>query len=434
MPWQVYALTRALERVEHGYRWQRVGAVVGRGSGKSTGFLAPRILHALVDRGSSVLGLAQNLDTAKETFDNVLSTLEADPHLKRRIIRAYRGKGDARIELRHPSGRKAIYRLSVTAKGCRGPRADVLAVDEAAYVSDDVLSAAMYVQMGTANAPWQQIVAVSSAGSDQPDASGELPWYSRWRAAQVEGTDPGLCWLEWSLPEGADPADESVWPWAVPALGWRITVDEVRSKSGDPAWLREVMSRWGVMAQRAIPADLWNPLQLVPHEVARLDELRPAVGGLALAVTPDASRTSIAAAYPFNGRTVVKVLDDRPGTSWAVPVAKEWSQRARVPIELDPHGPAGPLADALAAAGVATELATLDTYAKACAAFLQDVRDGGVAHYAQGALDSAVAAARQRDVGERWVWARRAGDIAALEAATLAARRTRHAPMRPRVV
>lgn len=433
IPWQVYTHARLAEMDGLARMWRRAGLVVGRGNGKSDGILCPYVLDSL-EQGIGVLGLAQNLDVAMETFNKVADTIEADPHLSRRIRRLYRGKGSARVDLINPrTGKVAVYRPAVTAKKCRGPRAPRLAVDESAYVSDDVLSAARYVQQGSGHADLQQLLAVCTAGDDAENEKGELQWFARMRAAHLEKTDPRLLWLEYSIPDDADPRDPTWWPYGVPALGHLITPQEIEDNLDDPAFVTETLSRWGVTTQRAIPADKWNPLKLDAMESARMAELRPAISGLGIAVTMDSARTALVAGYHFNGRRVVKVLDERPGTGWAVDVAKEWTQRARVPVTADEKGPSGPLVDSLKAAGVNVDVTDLDTYAKASQSLLDDVRGGVVAHFGQPALDAAVAAARMRDVGDRRVWARRAGEIAALEAATLALIRLRHAPMKPRV-
>lgn len=431
MPWQVYAHARIAEMTGTARTWRRAGLVVGRGNGKTDGVLAPYILDSL-EQGIGVLGLAQNLDVAMDTFTKVADTIEADPHLSRRVPPRglYRGKGQARVQLRDPrTNAVATYRVSVTAKKCRGPRAPRLAVDEAAYVANDVLSAARYVQNGSGMADVQQVLAVCTAGDDSEDEAGELGWFARWRAAHLEGVDPRLLWLEYSIPEDADPADPAWWPYAVPALGHTISELEISDNLDDPAFVQEALSRWGVTAHRAIAADEWNRSRVDRDTAAQLDELRPSVAGLAVAVSAGdgAQRTALAAAYRVEGRVLVKVLDSRPGTAWAVAACRDWQQQTRQPVLGDEYGPAGPLLDDLTAAGVGVEVITSNDYAKACASLLRAVREGGLWHYGQPGLDAAVAAARLRYMGDRQVWARRAGDIAELEAVTLAAERARHA-------
>jgi hypothetical protein len=57
----------------------------------------------------------------------------------------------------------------------------------------------------------------------------------------------------------------------------------------------------------------------------------------------------------------------------------------------------------------------------ASAAFLDAVVEGRVCHRGQGQLTAAVEAARQRRIGDRWVWERRWGvDTSPLLAATWA--------------
>lgn len=418
--------------------WRRAGLVVGRGNGKSDGVGAPYVLDSL-EQGIGVLGLAQNLEVAMETFTTVADHVEGDPHLRRRIVRLYRGKGQARLDLRDPrTGRTAVYRPAVTAKRCRGPRAPRIFADEAAYIANDVMSAARYVQNGSGMADLQQILAVCTAGDDAEDEDGELQWFARWRSAFLERTDARLLWLEYSIPEDADPTDPTWWPYAVPALGHFITAQEIADNLDDPAFVREALSRWGVTSQRAIPAGEWTSTALTPEQVEHLQLVQPPARSLAVAMTadPDRVRTSVVAGYrtavpaatgEARDRIVVKVVADGPGKDWAVPWLRDWTREHRLSVRLDGRGPAAPLAAALRAAGVEVLEATTDEYTNACAELRDDVRTGVLAHYPdQGALTTAAASARWRNVGDRAVWARRAGDIAALEAATLAAAGVRH--------
>jgi hypothetical protein len=419
-------------------QWRRVGAVIGRGNGKSTGVLAPYILDSL-EQGIGVLGLAQNLDVAMETFEQVAEVVESTPARKRRIKKLLHGKGQARLSLRDPrTGNVAVYRPAVTAKKCRGPRAPRLAVDEAAYVDNKVLSAARYVQNGSGQSHLQQILAVCTAGDDAEDENGDLQWFSRWRAAHLEQLDPRLLWLEYSLPDDADYRDPTQWPYAVPALGYFITAQEIADNLDDPKFVQEALSRWGVTSQRAIPAGEWAALALDDELRAAFELDKPTAAGLAVAVTPDPDsvRASVVAAYSWRARIVVKVLKDEPGIEWTVPYLRDWTRGRRLAVQLDGRGPAAPLAASLRSAGVDVHEATTDEYTNACAELRHDVRTGRLAHYGaeQQALDKAAASARWRFIGDRSVWARRAGDIAALEAATLAARVVRHAPRKPRVV
>lgn len=433
MPWQVYTHARLGETLRATERaWRRAGIVVGRGNGKTDGVLAPYILDSIVE-GVGVLGLAQNLDVAMDTFNTVLGVVEADPFLSKRIPPrgVYRGKGQARLQLRHPvTHRVATYRLSVTAKGCRGPRAPRIAADESAYIDNKVMSAARYVQNGSGMADRQQVLAVCTAGDDARDDKGELQWFARWRAAHLAATDPRLLWLEWSIPEDGDPADRALWPIAVPALGHTITEAEIEDNLDDPDFVREAMSRWGVTLRSIIEPEAWGARRLTVDQVQQLDQQRPPIVGLAVAVERDDRRTALVASYVTEHGMAVKVLDEREGRSWAVAVAREWQDRTRLPIALDEYGPAGPLRDDLEAAGVGVEVVNTNDYAKACASLLNEVRHGGVAHFGQPGLDAAAAQARRRFLGDRWVWQRDVSDVAALEGATLALIRARHAAPR----
>jgi hypothetical protein len=144
---------------------------------------------------------------------------------------------------------------------------------------------------------------------------------------------------------------------------------------------------------------------------------------MAADITPDRGFASIAvAAWMGHDEAIVEVIDHRPGAGWVVARLAELYDRWRPTlVVLDRASPAGKLAMDLEVLGIPLESTDAGTYAGACGGFYDAVLGGTIYHRGQPLLDAAVAAARKRNIGDTWAWARREGaDVSPLVAATLA--------------
>jgi hypothetical protein len=142
-------------------------------------------------------------------------------------------------------------------------------------------------------------------------------------------------------------------------------------------------------------------------------------------VSPDRSHSSIAvAAGRPDGRIHIELIERRAGTDWIAPRVDELLVHRPVALALDPGGPAGSLVTDLTRLPTVPPLVLVTgrQYAAACGALYDDVATRRLAHRSQPAVDDAVVAARRRNLGDAWVWARPTGgvDPSPLIAATLA--------------
>jgi hypothetical protein len=188
----------------------------------------------------------------------------------------------------------------------------------------------------------------------------------------------------------------------------------------------DLTPEWSVISQAAWAA-VADPESEIVGRVA-----------FALDVAPDREYASIAVAgrradgllhAEITGRTV---LDHRPGTDWIVPRAKELVEAWKpVAFVVDPASPAGSLITKLEAAGITVTSTSAREHAQACGAFYDAVVKPKEAHedwasklrhLDQAPLNTALAGAEKRTLGDAWAWARRTAtsDISPLVAATLA--------------
>lgn len=202
----------------------------------------------------------------------------------------------------------------------------------------------------------------------------------KWKAAksgeldpEVDDPDPLRGWAAQYL---------NVWPFLLNAGG------------------SKVLPRWG---------DLSGPVRV------------GAPAGLGVAADRDGTWLSFGAVIP----------GPRPhlGLSSRLPVSKRAefvaevarvTKEYRLPVVLDKGGPASFLVDDLEKAGVPLELIGVDAYVQAVADIVQAVAAGEVEHGGYPDLDAATMAADWRWILDRRVFARKTGDISALEAVTLA--------------
>lgn len=433
MPWQLDAWDVAGELLPDGRMAHPVVVwIVPRRAGKSLGLLATFAQRLTTRRLYRCRYTAQTRQDAARTFrDEWVPAVEASP--LHRLYKVRLSNGDEQLRL--PARSSALSLFSPRQMSLHGQPTDLGAIDEAwafDVTAGDAIEAAIRPSFKTRPAP--QLLIVSAAGTV------ESTWLARWRDLGRAGA-PGLAYLEHSADPDVDDLDDPATLARVhPAVGHTIRLEDIeadRPTMSRAEYLRAYLGVWpdapDVVA--VIPPEAWGAGRASDAQARAWSTSPPRMSGLAVAVTPDGARTSLCAAYRLDGgRALVKVLDDRPGASWAVPQAREWQRRTRLLVTVDAHGPAGPLVDELKAAGVALDVVTTDGYARACAGLLADVLEHRLVHLSQPVLDQAAASAGRRPMGDRWAWARSRGNVGPLEGVSLALAAARVAKGKPFIV
>jgi hypothetical protein len=397
--------------------YREVRVTVPRQQGKTGGLLLPVMVHRALGgvdrRAQRILYTAQDRNHAREKWSEQVEVLDRSP--LRRLYTTRRSNGSESIRWRTGSTHQ------ITASGEKsghGFTLDLGVIDEAFAQVDDRLVQAFRPAMLTR--PLAQLWLASTAGTDESAFLRERVEDGR---ARVEADErEGVAYFEWSAPDDADPDDPATWRAAMPALGTLIDLDTVAADhaamdAGEFA--RAYLNRW---------APGGAPVFSLAEWVACLD---PSSGSssapvFGVDVSPDRAHASIAAAAGrTDGRVHLELVDRRPGTDWLVDRVAELLERHNPPaLVLDPGGPAGSLVTDLTRLPRVPPLVlvTARQYAAACGLLFDDVATGRIAHRGQPALDDAVVAARRRNVGDAWVWARPVGavDPSPLIASTLA--------------
>lgn len=423
MPWQQQLADLALEVDPRTglLVYREIRLTVPRQSGKSTFILAKNIWRmidaAKLGGRQNLVYVAQTRNKAREKFlEDYALELKGSPRMEGRY-RVLRGSGSEAVKWENGS-RWGIE--STTEKAGHGPTLDVGDIDEAFSQVDD--RAEQAIKPAQITRPQPQLWIVSTAGTEESTyLNGKV---ESGREFAEAGIDNGVCYVEYSAPEGADPAAESTWWTCMPALGHTTPVAAVRTDFETMqlaefcrAYLNwRVPKAWGM---QKIDAEKW---------AAILDPASSLPGGPSLfAVDCGVGSTSAAIAIAgtrADGLPHGEVIEYREGDEWVVgrltELADSWGWH--LPVLVDPASPAAALLPAMARAGLEVQEVSSREVAQACGYLESMVLAGNLRLLDQGVVTEALAGAATRKLLDAWAWNRTPSsvDICPLVAVTLA--------------
>ena len=418
MPWQRHVADVAFELDPDTGRlvYREIRLTVPRQSGKTTLMLAA-MTHRCIAMGG-VQRVSYTAQTGKDARlkweDEHVPVLERSPFSA--LMQVRRTNGSEAIRWSDGS----IWSLMATTETAgHGAQLDLGVIDEAFALTDDRLEQAMKPAMITR--PQPQLWVVSTAGTNDSLYLNEKVDDGRLRA--MAGDTKAVAYFEWSAPDDADIADESVWWSCMPALGVTVPIEAIRS---DFESMREPEFRRAYLNQRQDRAAS-QPWQVISEpQWAACEDARSRIDGpvsLALDVTPSRAMSSLCAAgVRGDGLPHIEVIGNRAGTQWVL----DWFTPERVreyrSVMVDPVSAAGSMAGDLSRLGLQVREISTRQLATACGKFFDLSVSGGLRHIGQVPLSGAVAGAKRRKLGDAWAWHRRdvAVDVSPLVACTLA--------------
>jgi phage terminase large subunit-like protein len=426
MPWQKFVLEHSHKIKPNGkYATPLVCTVVSRQSGKSTMMLL-RILSGLYLFDEPLqIASAHRLVTSLEQFRTLVSLIEGNDDLAKKVKRIKWSHGNEEIEVQ---GKNGINRFAIKAGGsaARGTSPTTVHLDELREQHD--LESFASLRYALIAAPNPMIMAYSSAGDQHSIVLNSMR--DRGIAAAAGGNDE-IAYFEWSAPTDDinDPANIVA---AVPALGWTIHPDNISQLLNDPheIVMTEVLSRWVATITSAIGEIEWRAcvsedLDLDPEKIT----------WMALDHSPDRRHCALVAGQQLGeDKFIIKLLhtwqnevalDDKA-------IANEAAEYCRkYPIEnlLFSRRTSASVADRLRPAGIPV-LEADGFYPQACDELVSAINSGRLRHRNQEQLTLQMLSAVKLPRGDGgWVFGRRASQSAIC--AAVAASLVTHYATRP---
>jgi hypothetical protein len=406
MPWQAIAADRGMAvRPDGSWCHATVTIVVARQNGKTT-LAARRILAGLfVLDDRQLLHLAQDRALPRQVFTEVADLISESPELHRYL--------KPRGGIRTANGTEAItlkdgstYRIlaptesAVRGYGYKQPVGFILFDEVRTHESDAVWSAVQYTQRAHPNPTrW----AISNAGN--PDSVVLNGLRDRGRAAaQDPGTDPEVCYLEWSTPDDVQPDDPTGWVWSNPALGRTLRgtslLEELRSDDPDN-FRTEALCQWvNTVTAQAIPWELWEAC--ADRNLPPVDPGADVRTWWAVDLDTERRHAALVMAAEVDDRLVVGLhrqwtADEVDEDAIATDIAQLWEGWGPVAIGYDPATCSG-LVDRQP--GLPWEKVTGVDWVISCSQLLDAVQTQHLVHSDQPDLNAQLSVAGRRDYGD----------------------------------
>lgn len=451
VPWQKWFLIHAFE-IEGDFpdkwrfRFRVILLLVGRQNGKTTLGMVISLYFLYILGVALILGTAQDVSTAEDTWQAVVDMAQSDPDLAAEIEHVWMTNGAKRLSLT----RKREYRVRAsTRKAGRGRSADLVLMDEIREHTDFKAWAALSkTGMARDNSV---ILCLSNAG----DASSVLLRHLRTRAHLQLGDPDGidaaqgaslgeieeleddtLAIFEWSADPKAEITDKAAWAQANPSLGYYITERAIKSALATDTendFRTEVLCQWITAAvSPPFPVGAWEAGKDEQSEIA---ETSPLYFGIDISSDRNAASIAVCGVRP-DGAHHIELVANRAGIGWTINWLKQRAMKKQIVVAMQGRGaPVSSMVDVYAAIdGVEVYPCEGRDLTGYCGRFYDAVsaldpeREGPseltpVYHRTQAALDLAANIAVSKPLGDgAWAWDRNKSleDISPLIAATMA--------------
>ena len=363
LPWQQWLSIHALEITgtfpeDWSFRFRYIIVLVSRQNGKTYWFKLLGLFFNYVLQTKLVIGTAQNLDKANDTFEEAVELIEQTPMLDGEFVKALRGAGKREYVLK--GGER--WKVVATNRRGRGWSSDLILMDEIREQTDwegwSAISKTMLAR------PSAILVAVSNAG----DVTSVVLRHLRMQAhAQLgdpdgiaakredlgsEDVDDALGLFEWSATPGCDIHDRTAWAAANPSLGYGFLTEKALASAcaTDPerVFRTECLCQWvESLLPEPFPAGAWEAGTDEKSEIAPESELY-----FGIDLSQNRRWTSIAVAgLREDGNYHIEVIARQIGTDWALKWFDERQKKGNMNLAFQGRG--------CPAVGLAEQIATL---------------------------------------------------------------------------
>ena len=412
--WQEAELRGSCRMAGDVWAAREVVEIVGRQNGKGSILEARQLAGLFVFNERLQLHSAHEFKTCYEHFRRVKDLVEGCEPLNDQVAIIRTGAGDQSIELKNGNRIRFIARSRSSG---RGFSADVVYLDEAFELSDETVGALMPAMSARPN---PQIWYTSSA----PHANSTV--LHRLRKRALEGDNMRLWFSEWGNTPDVDPLDREAWRRANPALGIRISEDDVAAEQRSMSPEEFARERLGIPD---VPLDEQQQGPISAADWATLIDGESLPDESSVRVALDAPPGRETATFAIAGRrpdglTHVSIRAHVPPHEMKglVATAKTLVDGHQTSLIMPPNSPARAWRSDLLEAGVPLDELTAAEYAEACGAIQSKVQEGVLRHRGQPQMDAAVGGLSTRASGDVETWSRRSSsaNIAPFVAATCA--------------
>jgi len=364
LPWQKWLAIHALETVQEGDQWRfrfrYVVTLVSRQNGKTYFEVLLNIFFLFGLKSHLVLGTAQNLDTAVETFEDTVDQIEEVPELKELLQKVNRGTG--KRELLLETGDR--YKVIAATRKARGLSSDLIMMDELreqtnwdawGAISKTMMARPTAILFGFSNAGDVTSVVLRHLRLQAHAQLGDPDGVASSRASLGgEDTDDAIGLFEWSASPDCEIDDKEQWAQANPSLNYGFLTERAlkTAMSTDPESIfrTECLCQWvESRLPEPFPDGSWIGGQDEESFIREDSELYWGID-----MSQDRKYTVISVCgMREDGNYHVEIVDRRIGSEWAV----DWF-KARSPkygeMKLCFQGRGAPVS------GLAEQICTID--------------------------------------------------------------------------
>lgn len=329
VPWQEWLAIHALEIVEEGDQWRfrfrYVLILISRQNGKTYFEVLLNIFFLYGLKSHLVLGTAQNLDTAVETFEDTVAQIESVPELKDILRKVNRGTG--KRELLLESGDR--YKVIAATRKARGLSSDLIMMDELreqtnwdawGAISKTMMARPTAILFGLSNAGDVTSVVLRHLRMQAHSQLGDPDGIASSRSnLGGEDVDDSIGLFEWSASPDCEIDDIEEWSQANPSLGYGFLTERAlrTAMATDPESIfrTECLCQWvESRLPEPFPEGAWSGGTDEKSYIREDSDL-----WFGIDMSTDRKWTTIAVCgLREDGNYHIEVVEHRIGTEWAV--------------------------------------------------------------------------------------------------------------------
>ena len=329
LPWQKWLAIHALEIIKEGDQWRfrfrYVIILISRQNGKTFFEVLLNLFFLYGLKSHLILGTAQNLETATETFEDTVAQIESTEILNSDLEQVRRGAGKRELSLK--SGDR--YKVLAATRKARGLSSDLVMMDELreqqnwdawGAISKTMMARPTAILFGLSNAGDVTSVVLRHLRLQAHSQLGDPDGVASARVALGgEDIDESLGLFEWSAVPGCEIDDVEQWAQANPSLGYGFMTERALKSAmmTDPEniFRTECLCQWvESLLVEPFPPGAWLGGQDEESQIAPESDLF-----FGIDMSQDRKWTTIAVCgMREDGNYHVEVVERRIGTEWAI--------------------------------------------------------------------------------------------------------------------